>query len=132
MHAGEEIYIRRDVKVRAFRTYHVIPSQGYVVYSVKEKLKQDYMGLPGNKIRDLKLSGVEITYTTTTPEVAFTGDTTSDFIHDENNADVLRAKILIMEVKFPCHPLWPKKTEGCSRKARVVELEHNVNQSTLM
>ncbi|XP_030472606.1 tRNase Z TRZ1 isoform X2 [Syzygium oleosum] len=100
MDVGEEIYVRRDVKVRAFRTYHVIPSQGYVVYSVKEKLKQEYLSLPGNEIRDLKLSGVEITYTTTAPEVAFTGDTTSDFIHDENNADVLRAKILIMESTF--------------------------------
>lgn len=34
----------------------------------------------------------------TAPEVAFTGDTTSDFIVDEANADVLSAKILVMEV----------------------------------
>lgn len=35
----------------------------------------------------------------TTPEVAFTGDTMSDFIIDEANIDVLRARILVMEVK---------------------------------
>lgn len=35
----------------------------------------------------------------TTPEVAFTGDTMSDFIVDEANIDVLRARILVMEVK---------------------------------
>lgn len=42
----------------------------------------------------------QITYTITEPEVAFTGDTTSDFIVDENNIDVLRAKILVMEVWY--------------------------------
>ncbi|KVI06396.1 hypothetical protein Ccrd_015258 [Cynara cardunculus var. scolymus] len=84
--AGEEFYLRKDLK------------QGYVIYSVKQKLKPQYVGLPGDEIKKLKFSGVEITYTTTSPEVAFTGDTTSDFIVDTNNADVLKAKILIMEV----------------------------------
>ncbi|KAH6807653.1 tRNAse Z1 [Perilla frutescens var. frutescens] len=95
---GEEFCIRKDLKVRAFRTYHVIPSQGYIVYSVRHKLKQEYVGLPGTEIKSLRLSGVEITDTYTTPEIAFTGDTMSDFITDADNADVLRAKILIMEV----------------------------------
>ncbi|KAG8379132.1 hypothetical protein BUALT_Bualt07G0056400 [Buddleja alternifolia] len=97
---GEEFSLRRDLKVKAFRTYHVIPSQGYVVYSVRQKLKQAYVGLPGAEIKKLKLSGVEITDTYTSPEIAFTGDTMSDFIIDSDNADVLRAKILIMESTF--------------------------------
>lgn len=32
------------------------------------------------------------------PEVAFTGDTTSEFILDPRNSDALRAKVLITEV----------------------------------
>ncbi|KAL8230681.1 hypothetical protein R6Q57_000459 [Mikania cordata] len=112
---GEEFYLRKDLKVKAFRTYHVIPSQasclysslmhilGYVIYSVKQKLKPKYVGLPGDEIKKLKFSGVEITCTTTSPEVAFTGDTTSDFIVDNNNADVLKAKVLIMEVTHVHH-----------------------------
>jgi len=32
------------------------------------------------------------------PEVAFTGDTMSDFIVEPRNADALRAKVLITEV----------------------------------
>ncbi|KAL5647319.1 hypothetical protein ACJX0J_041674, partial [Zea mays] len=55
----EEYELRRDLKVRAFRTYHAIPSQGYVIYSVKQKLKQEFIGLPGSEIKQLKLSGVE-------------------------------------------------------------------------
>ncbi|KAH7529142.1 hypothetical protein FEM48_Zijuj05G0153000 [Ziziphus jujuba var. spinosa] len=126
---GEELQIRRDLKVQAFRTYHVIPSQGYVVFSVKQKLKQEYIGLSGNEIKSLKSSGVEvachdisvyiffipsssvsltrfsfassqITYTVTEPQIAFTGDTTADFIVDKSNIDVLRAKILVMESTF--------------------------------
>ncbi|XVF09128.1 hypothetical protein REPUB_Repub07fG0064500 [Reevesia pubescens] len=100
MDVGEEFFLRRDLKVRAFRTYHVIPSQGYVVYSVKQKLKEEYLGLSGNEIKNLKSSGVEITYTITSPEVAFTGDTMSDFIVDEANIDVLRARILVVESTF--------------------------------
>ena len=46
------------------------------------------------------LHNLQITTTTTSPEVAFTGDTMADFIIDPTNVDVLRAKILVMEV-FP-------------------------------
>jgi hypothetical protein len=42
----------------------------------------------------------QITNTLTEPEVAFTGDTMSDFIIDANNADVLRAKVLVLEVIY--------------------------------
>ncbi|KAJ7964918.1 Nuclear ribonuclease Z [Quillaja saponaria] len=97
---GEEFYLRKDLKVKVFRTYHGIPSQGYVLYSVKQKLKQEYIGLPGNDIKNLKLSGVQITYTLTEPEIAFTGDTMSDFILEEGNIDALRARILVMECTF--------------------------------
>ncbi|OQU84745.1 hypothetical protein SORBI_3004G116900 [Sorghum bicolor] len=100
LEVGEEYEFRRDLKVRAFRTYHTIPSQGYVIYSVKQKLKQEFIGLPGSEIKHLKLSGVEITNTVSTPEIAFTGDTTADFILDPDNADVLQAKILVVESTF--------------------------------
>ncbi|XP_010678576.2 tRNase Z TRZ1 isoform X1 [Beta vulgaris subsp. vulgaris] len=97
---GEELSIRKDVTVKAFKTYHGVPSQGYVVYSVKKKLKQEYIGLPSDEIKALKSRNVEITTTTTSPEIAFTGDTTSDFIVDPANVDVLRVKVLVMECTF--------------------------------
>ncbi|KAG5541518.1 hypothetical protein RHGRI_021373 [Rhododendron griersonianum] len=46
LNVGEEFQLRKDLKVRAFRTYHGIPSQGYIVYSLRHKLKQEYVGLP--------------------------------------------------------------------------------------
>ncbi|XP_078437965.1 metallo-hydrolase/oxidoreductase superfamily protein [Wolffia australiana] len=97
---GETYQIRNDLVVRPFRTTHTLPSQGYVVYSVRNKLKKKYAHLNGTQIRKLKLSGVEITDTILYPEVAFTGDTTSEFILDPRNSDALRAKVLVMEATF--------------------------------
>lgn len=100
LNVGEEYQIRRDLLVRPFKTYHVIPSQGYIIYSVKQKLKKEYLGRAANDIKNLKFSGVEITDTVISPEIAFTGDTMAEFIVDPNNADALRAKLLIMETTF--------------------------------
>ncbi|KAG0463619.1 hypothetical protein HPP92_019183 [Vanilla planifolia] len=97
----DETYeMRNDIVVRPFRTSHVIPSQGYLVYSMRKKLKKQYAHLKGTQIKKLKLSGVEITDTILSPEVAFTGDTTSDFLTDPRNSDALRAKVLVTEATF--------------------------------
>ncbi|KAJ7567228.1 hypothetical protein O6H91_02G137500 [Diphasiastrum complanatum] len=97
---GEEFSMGKNLLVKPFKTYHVIPSQGYLIYVVKQKLKAEYVGLPGDEIKKLKFSGIEITDVIRSPEVAFTGDTMVDFIVDESNLDVLRAKVLIMEATF--------------------------------
>jgi len=34
--------------------------QGYILYSVKNKLKPEYIGLSGDEIKKLKFSGVEV------------------------------------------------------------------------
>lgn len=44
------------------------------------------------------IHNLQITNTVSTPEIAFTGDTTADFILDPDNAEVLLAKILVVEV----------------------------------
>jgi ribonuclease Z len=72
--------VSKRLVVRAFKTTHPTPSQGYVAYGTKEKLKTDYIGLPPSEIKALKASGVAITDTVEVPEVAFTGDTTIDWV----------------------------------------------------
>ena len=108
--APTEHRVSKRLVVRAFRTTHPTPSQGYVAYGTKEKLKTDYIGLPPSEIKALKASGVAITDTVEVPEVAFTGDTTIDWVDratglDENTidfvaADALRARLLICECTF--------------------------------
>lgn len=87
--------------IAPFPTVHPVPSQGYLIYGRKQKLKPEYQGLPGTQIRDLRQSGVEIAETILTPEVAFTGDTSIDFLDRIGRGhDVLRAKLLIIECTF--------------------------------
>lgn len=105
---GEEFDLSNGFIVKAFKTYHVVPSQvqytlpdfvvgshqetipfsflwielcvihyhglcirlpiwqfhvawqGYVIYSVKQKLKAEYVGIPGKEIKTLKASGVQV------------------------------------------------------------------------
>ncbi|XP_009758016.1 tRNase Z TRZ2, chloroplastic [Nicotiana tabacum] len=97
---GETYEMRNDLVVRPVRTHHVIPSQGYVIYSVRKKLKKQYIHLQGKQIEKLKKSGVQITDSVLCPEVAFTGDTASNFYLDPRSADALRAKVLITEATF--------------------------------
>ena len=95
---GDEIELSRDHVVTAFPTTHTIPSLGYLVWERRFKLKEEYFGLAGDKIRDLRLSGVAVTKEVRTPLLAYTGDTSPAGI--DNYAPAFQAKILITELSF--------------------------------
>jgi ribonuclease Z len=100
---GAEIPLSRDHVVTVFATTHTVPSVGYLLWERRNKLKEEYHGLPGEKIRDLRLSGVEVTREVRTPLVAYTGDTSPAGL--DGCPDVYRAKVLITEMSFimPSH-----------------------------
>jgi ribonuclease Z len=95
---GQEIELSREHLVTVFRTTHTIPSVGYVVWERRKKLKDEYHGLPGDKIRDLRLSGVEVTREVRTPLVCYTGDTSPAGL--DGYPPAFEAKILITELSF--------------------------------
>jgi ribonuclease Z len=95
---GDEIELSRENVVTAFATTHTIPSVGYVVWDRRNKLKEEYHGLPGDKIRDLRLSGVEVTREVRVPLLAYTGDTSPAGL--DNYPPVYEAKVLITEMSF--------------------------------
>lgn len=95
---GDRIELSRELVVTVFNTAHTIPSRGYVVWDRRNKLKDEYVGLPGNQIRDLRLSGTEITREVLTPLVAYTGDTAPAGLDAEPAC--FDAKILITEMSF--------------------------------
>ena len=96
--AGEEIELSRDHVVVPFATTHTIPSLGYVVWDRRFKLKEEYHGLPGDKIRDLRLAGTAVTREVRTPLLAYTGDTSPGGL--DAYPAVYEAKILIAEMSF--------------------------------
>ena len=96
--ADDEVELSREHVVRAFATTHTIPSIGFIVYDRRLKLKDEYLGLPGDRIRDLRQSGVAITREVRVPLVCYTGDTSPAGI--DACADVFKAKVLITEMSF--------------------------------
>lgn len=95
---GEEIELAREHVITTFATSHTIPSVGYVVWDRRFKLKEEYLGLPGDKIRDLRQAGTAVTREVRVPILAYTGDTSPAGI--DNYPPVFQAKVLITELSF--------------------------------
>ncbi|MFO0876299.1 MAG: MBL fold metallo-hydrolase [Gemmataceae bacterium] len=95
---GDEFDLSREHVVTVFATTHTIPSVGYVVWDRRHKLKEEFQGLPGDKIRDLRLSGVAVTREVRVPLVAYTGDTSPAGL--DAYPPVFQAKVLITEMSF--------------------------------
>jgi ribonuclease Z len=95
---GQEVELSREQVVTAFATTHTIPSRGFVVWDRRNKLRDEYVGLPGERIRDLRLSGVPVTREVRTPLLAYTGDTSPAGL--DGYPPVYDAKVLITELSF--------------------------------
>ena len=95
---GQEVELSRELVVTVFPTRHTIPSLGFLVWERRKKLKPEYHDLSGEEIRDLRLSGVEVSAEIRIPKVAYLGDTAPQGL--DACPDVYRAEVLIMEMTF--------------------------------
>ncbi|MBL6831004.1 MAG: metal-dependent hydrolase [Pirellulales bacterium] len=95
---GDEIELSREHVVTVSSTTHTIPSVGYVVWDRRRKLKHEFQGLPGDKIRDLRLSGVDVTHEIRAPLVAYLGDSSPEGL--DRCPAMYEAMILITEMTF--------------------------------
>jgi len=95
---GDEVELSREHVLTAFATTHTIPSLGALIWERRKKLKQEYHGLSNHQIRDLRLSGVEVSHEVRLPLLAYTGDTSPPGL--DNYPAVYLAKILITELSF--------------------------------
>ena len=98
MVAGQLHEVRRDFGIRAYQTHHGGPSLGYGLISIREKLKAEYIGIPGPELAEMKRNGIEIQYRLEVPTVVYLGDTTAGRVFQE--PDVVNAEILITECTF--------------------------------
>jgi ribonuclease Z len=95
---GEEIELGREHVVTVSATVHTVPSLGFVVWERRRKLKPEYFGLPGETIRDLRLSGTEVTQEIRLPRVAYLGDSAPAGL--DACPAMFEAEVLITEVTF--------------------------------
>lgn len=100
---GDEIELSREHVVTVSATTHTVPSLGFVVWDRRRKLKSEYFGLPGDKIRDLRLSGVEVTAEHRIPRFAYLGDSSPQGL--DACPAMYEAQVLVMEITFvaPSH-----------------------------
>jgi ribonuclease Z len=98
MAPGDDHEIRRGLLVRAFATPHVPGSLGFSLIDVRQKLKEEYLGLTGPQIVELKSKGVAITDRLEVPLVAYLGDTGK--VNFSDVPHVAGAKVLLLECTF--------------------------------
>jgi ribonuclease Z len=100
---GDEIELSREHVVTVSATRHTVPSLGFIVWDRRRKLKQEFHGLPGDQIRDLRLAGTDVTEEIRIPLLAYLGDSSPEGL-DQCPA-MYEARVLITEVTFvaPSH-----------------------------
>jgi len=95
---GDEINLSRELVVQAFPTKHTIPSLGFLVWERRKKLKPEFHNMTGEQIRDIRLSGVEVSAEIRIPKIAYTGDTAPAGL--DALPALFQAQILIVEMTF--------------------------------
>lgn len=95
---GQEIELSRELVVTTLETKHTVPSLGYIVWERRQKLKSQFTDLSSDQIRDLRLSGTNVTEEKRMPLVAYLGDSAPEGL--DNCPEMYEAQILILELTF--------------------------------
>ncbi len=123
MKPGDEVPLRGDLVVRAFRTFHPVPGLAYVLVRRVAKLRPELHGLPGHEIAARKRAGETVTELDDRLELAYATDTlVSVFDH---SPDLLRARVLIMETTF----LDERKTIEAARAGCHIHLDEVIERA---
>ena len=99
MEPGDEATLKGDRIVRAFRTYHPVPSLGYLVFRRVAKLKPEHADLSGSDIARRRRAGDDSLFDTREQyDLAYATDTLIEVVDQE---PALRsARVLILECTF--------------------------------
>jgi len=95
---GERFQLAPGRYACPFDSVHRSRCQGYGIWSVRKKLRSEFIGAQPEEIRDLRATGVEVTETIEIPELAFVGDSRIEVV--ERQPVVTTARRLILETTF--------------------------------
>ena len=98
MRPGSEHQLRPDLWVRAFRTYHPVPSLGYQFLRRVSKLRPEFKSLPGDEIRTRRLAGDDLFFTAEHLELAYATDTLVKVLDSEPS--LTTSRVLVLECTF--------------------------------
>ncbi len=95
---GDEHALRGDLRIRAIRTFHPVPSLAYLVVRRVSKLRADLRGLPGPEIAARRIAGEPVSEHEDRLELAYATDTLVSVL--DHNPDLYKARVLVMECTF--------------------------------
>ncbi|MDB4955567.1 MAG: Ribonuclease [Myxococcales bacterium] len=98
MNPGDELALRPDLIIRAVRTFHPVPSLGYVVVRRVAKLRAEFRGLPGPEIAARRLAGEAMLENEDRLELAYATDTLVSVL--DHSPELLKTRVLIIECTF--------------------------------
>jgi ribonuclease Z len=96
--AGQELPLGKTRRVRPFETFHRVPSQGYIVWESRHRLREEFRNLDGPRLGALRRAGTELDEPYEVPLIAFTGDTRIEVL--ERTPDLQRTETLVLETTF--------------------------------
>ncbi|MCW5805048.1 MAG: MBL fold metallo-hydrolase [Deltaproteobacteria bacterium] len=123
MSPGDELALRGDLTIRAVRTFHPVPSLGYVVVRHVAKLRHELHGAPGHEIAARRRAGEEINDIEDRLELAYATDTLVSAL--DHAPALLRARVLVVECTF----LDERKTVEGARAGCHIHLDELVERA---
>lgn len=104
---------KNPYKIEIFDCDHSVSTVSYGISSIKQKLKEEYKGIPGKEIAQLRKSGVEITNRVIIPKLAYVCDTSDNVF--EMNPTLFDYKVIIIECTF----LYPEHIDNAKKTKHI-------------
>jgi ribonuclease Z len=117
MKPGDEVALRGDLRVRAVRTFHPVPSLAYLIVRRVAKLRPELQGLSGPQIAARRRSGEDVSAHEERLELAYATDTLVSVL--DHAPELLQARTLIVECTF----LDERKTVEAARAGCHIHLD---------
>jgi ribonuclease Z len=120
---GDELSLRGDLRVRAVKTFHPVPSLGYIIVRNVAKLKPDLQGAPGAEIAARRRSGEVVSIVEPRLEFGYATDTLISVL--DHSPELLRCQTLMMESTF----LDARKSRDAARAGCHVHLDDIIERA---
>lgn len=120
---GDEIVLRGDLRIRAVRTFHPVPSLAYVVVRRVSKLRADLRGLPGPEIAARRIAGEPVSEHEDRLELGYATDTLVSAL--DHAPELYKVRVLVMECTF----LDDRKTLEAARAGCHIHLDEVIERA---
>ena len=98
MEPGQEVEVKPNTFLRAHASSHTTPSLAYALVEKRKKLRDEFVNLPQEEIRKLRMAGADVSRAIDVSLVAYTGDTEpAPFLY---HPDFVNARVVITECTF--------------------------------